>query len=75
MTRLSPSSSHLPIGPHEISDEDRKTYRTWARVSCCCYVLLIVGLLACGLLTRPSEVQTATGGQTAGVRAAAKPGG
>jgi hypothetical protein len=75
MTRLSPSSSHLPIGLHEISEEDRKTYRTWARVSCCCYVLLIVGLLAWGLLARQSEVQTATGGQTAGIRAAAKPGG
>ena len=75
MTRLSPSPSHLPIASHEISEEDRKTYRTWARVSCGCYLFLIVGLIACGLLTRQSEVRTATGGQTAGVRAAAKPGG
>jgi hypothetical protein len=74
MTKLSPSPSHLPIGLHEISEEDRKTYKTWARVFCACYLLLIVGLLACGLLTRQSQMQTAAEGR-ADVHIVTKPGG
>ncbi len=73
MTRLSPSGSHLPIRLHHVSEEDRKIYKRWARGSYVCYFLLIAGLLTVGLFMRRSDMQTATGGQTAGAGIAAKP--
>jgi hypothetical protein len=73
MTRLSPSGSNLPIRLHETSEEDRNTYRKWARGCCVGYFLLMAGLLAVGLSTRHSDTQTATEGQTAGIGIVARP--
>jgi hypothetical protein len=67
MTRLSPSGSHLPINLHETSDEDRKTYRKWARASYVCYFFLVAGLLAVGLSTRQSGMQTAIEDRTGAI--------
>jgi hypothetical protein len=75
MTRLPPSGSHLPIGLHETSEEDRKTYKDWVHGCCIGYVLLIAGLLTVGLSTRYSDIQTATRGQTAGIGIVARPAG
>jgi hypothetical protein len=44
--------SHLPVSLHRISEDDKKTYRTWARISAACYVGLAAGLLLVGLWTR-----------------------
>jgi hypothetical protein len=73
MTRPLPSGSHLPICLHETTEEDRKTYRKWARSCCVFYVLLVAGLLSVGLFTRHSDMRTATDGQTAGIGIVAKP--
>lgn len=44
--------SHLPVSLHRISEDDKKTYRKWARISGTCYVGLAAGLLLVGLWTR-----------------------
>jgi hypothetical protein len=72
---LSTPSSRWPIRAHDISDEDRKTYRKWTRACCACYALLIAGLIAVGLLTHPSERQIAAKDQTVGMGAVTKPAG
>lgn len=75
MTRLPPSGSRLGIGLHDISEEDCKTYKAWIHGCCIGYVLLIAGLLTVGIFTPHSDMQTATGGQTAGIGLVAKPAG
>jgi hypothetical protein len=58
------------MSAHEMSEEDRATYRKWARFSYACYTLLIVGLS-----TRQSNTRTATEDLTAGIGTPAKPAG
>jgi hypothetical protein len=75
MTRLSPHGSRSPINEHELSEEDRLTYRRWARVAYACCTLLIAGLLAVGLSTRQPNTRTATQGQIVGIGIVARPAG
>lgn len=75
MTRLSTPGSRWPKSVHEMSDEDRKTYRKWAHRSYVCYTLLIAGLLVVGLSTRQSDTRTATVERTVGIGTDAKPAG
>jgi hypothetical protein len=72
---LSMPNSRWPTRVHDISDEDRKTYRKWTRASYACYTLLVAGLIAVGLLTRQSERQIAAEDQTVGMGAITKPAG
>ena len=72
MIRLSTSGSHLPIRLHQASEEDRKTYKNWARGCFVCYFLLIAGLLVVGLSTRDSDMRP-TQDQAAGTGIVAKP--
>jgi hypothetical protein len=73
MTRSFPPAS--PISLHDLSEEERKTYRRWVRFSYVCYSLLVAGLLAVGLSTREADTRTATQGQTVGIGSPAKAGG
>ncbi|HWZ38336.1 MAG TPA: hypothetical protein VNY08_08560 [Bradyrhizobium sp.] len=75
MTRISTPGSRWPMSAHEMSEEDRATYRKWARFSYACYTLLIAGLLIVGLSTRQSNTRTATEDLTAGIGTPAKPAG
>ena len=75
MTKLPPPASRYPIGLHEMTEEERLTYRRWARFSWVCYTLLVAGLLAVGLSTRQSDTRTAIDDRTAGIGADAKPAG
>jgi hypothetical protein len=75
MTRLATPSSRWPTSESEMSDEDRRTHRKWARYSYVCYIFLIAGLLAVGVSTRPSNKLPTTPDQTAGIGTVAKPAG
>jgi len=67
MTNLPPPASRYPISLQEMSEEERTTYRKWARFGYVCYILLIAGLFAVGISTRQGGTRTATDDQTAGI--------
>jgi hypothetical protein len=75
MTKLSQPDSRSSISLHEMSEEDRRTYRRWARFACICYSVLVAGLLVVGLSTRQPNMRTATQGQTVDIGTNAKPAG
>jgi hypothetical protein len=67
MTKLSPHGSRSPLTlPPELSEEDRSTYRRWARGWYVCCSIFIVGLLAVGLSTRVPHFQAGLKGQNVG---------
>lgn len=72
MTKLFPTGFRPPISQHEMSEEDRATYRKWARFSQVCGLLLVAGLLAVGLSAHHSDPRTAMRGQTVGIDTIAK---
>ena len=67
MTRLSSSVSRSPVRLLSTSNEDRRTYRKWVRISLTCYFVLIGGLIIVSLTVRGTTVQTMSEGQTAGI--------
>ena len=70
MTRLSPHGSRSPLTiPPELSEEDRSTYRRWARGWYACCVIFVAGLLVVGLSTRPPHSQAGMQRQTVGIGA------
>jgi hypothetical protein len=76
MTRLSPHGLRSPIRSHHLSEEDRATYRRWARVLYLCLSIFITGLVAVGLTARAPRFTTATQqNQTVGIDVNAKPAG
>jgi hypothetical protein len=74
MTRLPRPGSRSPIHLHELSEEDRATYRRWARGWYVCGSIFIAGLLAVGLSGRAAHFVTgAQPSQTVGIDFNAKP--
>ena len=64
MTRLSVAGTRAPVHAHELSEEDRATYRRWARRSYAAYFFIIVALAVSLSLHRPAG-QLASRDQTA----------
>lgn len=48
MTRLSAIGTRSPVRAHHLPEQDRSTYRRWARRTAIAY-FIIIGLLAVGL--------------------------
>ncbi len=48
MTRLSAIGTRSPVRAHHLPEQDRSTYRRWARRTAVAY-FIIIGLLAVGL--------------------------
>jgi hypothetical protein len=70
MTRLSAVGARSPVREHHLSEEDRSTYRRWARRSYFAY-FVIIALLAIGFsLHDRSDSQLASRDQIVGVGAA-----
>ena len=51
--------SHRPVRLHEVSEEEKTTYKNWARISYSCYFCLILGLLIIGFWTHKPEALVA----------------
>jgi hypothetical protein len=54
MTRLTTHLSHLPVSSTEMTGEDRVTYRKWAYGWFIGYSVMIGGMVAVSLATRPA---------------------
>jgi hypothetical protein len=55
MSRLSDPNSGLPIHQQDLTEEERLTYRRWARASYLFYAVLVAGLVAVGFSSRQSD--------------------
>jgi hypothetical protein len=77
MTKLSPLGSRSPLSVYpNLSDEDRSTYRRWARAWYICCSIFVAGLLAVGLSSRVPHLQAGMQSQTVvGSSANARPAG
>ena len=74
MTKLSPLGSRSPLSIYpDLSDEDRSTYRRWARAWYICCSIFVAGLLTVGLSTRVPHLQAGIQSQTVGSSANARP--
>jgi hypothetical protein len=66
--RLSPDAARMPIYAHNMTEEDRQTYRRWARGWYISTATVLVALLAVGFSIRhPPGPQTARGSDTSAV--------
>jgi hypothetical protein len=73
MTKLSPPGSRSPLSIYpDLSDEDRSTYRRWARAWYICCSIFVAGLLTVGLSTRVPHLQAGVQSQTVGSSANAR---
>lgn len=54
MTKLSTHLSHLPANSTEMNGEDRVTYRKWAYGWFIAYAVMIGGMVAVSVATRPA---------------------
>jgi hypothetical protein len=52
MTKLAAPGTHSPIYAHQQSEEDRSTFRSWARGCTIAYSMIIVALLTVGFALR-----------------------
>jgi hypothetical protein len=69
MTKLSAHGTHSVISANYATEQDRLTYRRWARACTIAYSIVIVALLAAGFLWRDTQdSQMAKQSQTAGAR-------
>jgi hypothetical protein len=65
MTRLSPHGSRSPLAAYpDLSEEDRSTYRKWARAWYACCAIFMASLLVVGLSTRTPNLQAGMQSQT-----------
>lgn len=76
MTKLSPLGSRSPLAVFpDLSEEDRSTYRRWARGWYLCSAIFLAGLVAVGVSSRVPHLQAGLQGQTVGSGANARPAG
>jgi hypothetical protein len=54
MTKLSTNLSHMPAATTEMTGEDRVTYRKWAYGWFIAYAVMIGGMVAVSVATRPA---------------------
>ncbi|QPF84565.1 hypothetical protein IC762_34025 [Bradyrhizobium genosp. L] len=65
MTRLSISGTHAPAGAHQSSEEDRATYRRWARRAWLAYFIVIALMIVTVSLRDRPDSQLASRDQSA----------
>jgi hypothetical protein len=69
MTKLPPHGVRSPLNAYDLSEEDRSTYRRWARAWYVCFLVLLAGFVMVGSSTREPSLRTA--GQSPTVRSGA----
>ena len=73
MTKLSPHGIRSPFNACDLSEEDRSTYRRWARAWYVCCFVLLAGFVMVGFSTREPSLRTADQSPTVGSGAVAIP--